>query len=214
MLNEASRGEAYPSGSLFYPQNRPVCEEKCCAVNLGKKWLRWMVPATVLVIGAFVFLFGLGWRAELDVHSGRERHVTLILGVPVITGSPRDTELSEWLGAPISEPDWIEVAGEHVEPFARVCTSWCYHGILHHLHELEFLGFDGKQKHAYAVLLLNELQASEGVCVVSRKCHEVGEQLVLGQFQWPREPDPFSKLMDFWTQNSRAQVAPSDGDKP
>jgi hypothetical protein len=57
------------------------------------------------------------------------------------------------------------------------------------------------------------LQAAEGHCIISRKCYEVGRQLVLGRYQLPREPDPFSKLMDFWTQNKK-QAATSDGDKP
>jgi hypothetical protein len=155
-------------------------------VKIGNKWLLKLGPAALLVVVALIVLFGRGWRAELDVHSGRERDVALILGVPVITGAPRDTEFSDWLGAPISESHWIQVAGEHVEPFARVSTSWCYHSILHHLHELGFFGFDGGQKHDYAVLLLNELKAGESPCIVSGKCYEIGGQLALGRFKWPR----------------------------
>ena len=176
--------------SLYFEVAEPI------SMTRGRK----LVLGALLGAVALIIVFGRGWRTELDLHSGKERHVILLMGLPVIRGAPCDTEFSEWLGPTTTDSQWIEVAGEHVIPFSQVSTSWCYHQILHHLHELGWLNFEREQKRNYAVLLLDKLRTGVGPCALSAQCCEVGGQLLVGRFQRQQEPSPFTKLMDFWAQ--------------
>jgi hypothetical protein len=90
-----------------------------------KKRLRWLVFGGLPVFVALVLWYGRGRGLELDVRSGRERYVTLFLGFTVEKEAPRDSELSERLGSPMGEPEWIRVTGQNVSD-REVSVSWCY----------------------------------------------------------------------------------------
>src|SRR5690606_24705277 len=101
------------------------------AMKVRTRWLLGLVTcALLLVVVTLLMLFGMAWRIELDVHSGRDRHVTLLMGLSIITSEPRETEFSDWLGVPIGEPKWIEVAGDKLDPLGEDCVLWCYDSIL------------------------------------------------------------------------------------
>jgi hypothetical protein len=101
-----------------------VRDDLAFAMKPVKKRLRWLVFGGLPIFAALVLWYGIGWRVELDVRSGRERHVTLVLGFPVYKEAPRDSELSEWLGSPMGEPEWIRVTGQNVSD-RGVSVSWC-----------------------------------------------------------------------------------------
>ena len=83
-----------------------------------------IIALTVLVVGALVYhRFGRTWRVEWDVASGRQRTVTIFLGIPN-HGEPEPTRLSEWKGQPSGEPRWVTVGSpsRSMSPTTRPST--------------------------------------------------------------------------------------------
>jgi hypothetical protein len=94
-----------------------------------KKWLRVTIALIIGVISLLaVFRYANTSRIEWDVSSGRQRTVTIFLGI-TLNGDPESTRLSEWKGGSSDDAEWVEVASASSVPRGSF-VSWCYFNLL------------------------------------------------------------------------------------
>lgn len=127
-----------------------------------------------LAVGiAMAFAFGLNSKIQWEVASGRSRVVRTCIGIPVWFSPPESTMLTEWLGEPEGEVEWVYVRGT-ATPHAKV--SYCVSDVLN---GLQFIDTDLKAdeqfggmkvtdaRHQIAVSVLDELRTSRSICAVA-----------------------------------------------
>jgi hypothetical protein len=174
-----------------------------CAMNLRRKITLWTIAALgVSIVG----ILGCGWRLQWDTKSGRARKVDVFLWIGRNSTDPQDTRISEWLGKPNGDPNWVTVAGEYGSALSDISPSWCYSGVDIHLQNLEHFVTGRSDRSAYANFLLARLAAGESVCELRQNCRRVEEALALPDRRFsPRSDIVFEELSARWGNPMEAQ---------